>query len=74
MDDDDFTLDIDRLHDDLEQHYQGIMFNVSPAAMVELDKVERADPESLIEMALDNDVDLTNYLTRDDEPFTKRKR
>lgn len=74
MEDDDFTLDIDRLRDDLEQHYQGIMFNVSPAAMVELDKVERADPESLIEMALDNDVDLTNYLTRDDEPFTKRKR
>ena len=74
MDDDDITLDIDRLRDDLEQHYQGIMFNVSPAAMVELDKVERADPESLIEMALDNDVDLTNYLTRDDEPFTKRKR
>lgn len=74
MDNDDITLDIDRLRDDLEQHYQGIMFNVSPAAMVELDKVERANPETLVRMAIDNDIDLTNYLTDDDEPYTKRRR
>ncbi|MBQ3435541.1 MAG: hypothetical protein IJH13_00810 [Bacilli bacterium] len=74
MDNDDITLDIDRLRDDLEQHYQGIMFNVSPAAMVELDKVERANPETLVKMAIDNDIDLTNYLTDDDEPYIKRRR
>lgn len=74
MDNDDITLDIDRLRDDLEQHYQGIMFNVSPAAMVELDKVERANPETLVKIAIDNDIDLTNYLTDDDEPYTKRRR
>ena len=74
MDNDDITLDIDRLRNDLEQHYQGIMFNVSPAAMIELDKVERANPETLVRMAIDNDIDLTNYLTDEDEPYIKRRR
>ena len=55
-------LDILKLRQDLEDYFLGIMFNVSKAAVVELSRVENASVEELIQIALENDIDLNNYV------------
>ena len=54
-------IDIEELRKDLIDYYQGIMFNISPAALVEMTEVEYASPEKLIEIALRNNFNLDNY-------------
>lgn len=55
-------LDILKLRQDLEDYFLGIMFNVSKAAVVELSRIENASVEELIQIALENDIDLNNYV------------
>ena len=44
------NVDIDRLRQDIEDDLLGIMFNVSPAALVDLSEVENATDEEIIEI------------------------
>ncbi len=57
-------IDIDRLRQDLEDDCLGIMFNISPAAVMELSEIENATDEEIIEIARRNGYDLTRYLGR----------
>ena len=54
-------IDIDRVRQDLEDDFLGIMFNVSPAALVDLSKIENATDEEIIEIARRNGYDLERY-------------
>ena len=57
-------IDVDRLRQDLEDDCLGIMFNISPAAVMELSEIEKATDEEIIEIARHNGYDLTRYLGR----------
>ena len=57
-------IDIDRVRQDLEDDCLAIMFNVSPAALVELSEIENATDEEIIEIARRNGYDLTRYQGR----------
>lgn len=54
-------IDIEKIREDLIEYYQGIMFNISPAAIVEMTEVEHASPQKLIDIALRNNIDLSEY-------------
>ena len=54
-------IDIEKLREDLIDYYGTAMFNASPLAVMELTKVEKATPEELIQIALKNKIDLSNY-------------
>lgn len=57
-------IDIDRIRQDLEDDCLGIMFNVSPAALVDLSEIQNATDEEIIEIARRNGYDLTKYQGR----------
>lgn len=61
MDIDINKIDIDRLREDLLNHFYGLAFVVSPVALMDADEVEKATPEKLIEIALNNHFDLDKY-------------
>ena len=55
-------IDIKRLRKDLIDYYTSAMFIASPIAIMDLTKVEHADEEKLIKIAIDNKFDLRKYL------------
>ena len=57
-------IDIDKLRKDLIDHFTAAMFIVNPAAMMDLNRVENASDEELIQIAINNRFDITNYLKR----------
>lgn len=57
-------IDVDKLRQDLEDDAMGIMFNVSPAAVMELAQVENASDEEIINIAIRNGYDLSRYQGR----------
>ena len=57
-------MDVDKLRQDLEDDFLGIMFNVSPAAVMELSELDNATDEELIEIARRNGYDLSKYQGR----------
>jgi phage major head subunit gpT-like protein len=57
-------IDIDSLRQDLEDDALGIMFNVSPAAVMELSEIENATDDEIIEIAIRNGYDLSRYQGR----------
>lgn len=56
-------INIEKLKQDLIDYFGTAMFNASPLAMIELSKVENANDEELIEIALNNNFDLSKYQT-----------
>lgn len=54
-------IDGDKLRKDLVDYYGTAMFNASPLAMFELEKVQRASGNELIELALESGFDLSKY-------------
>jgi len=54
-------INILRLRKDLEDYYLGIMFNVSPAALVDLSKLDRLSDEEICELAIENGFNLDEY-------------
>lgn len=56
-------INIEKLKQDLIDYFGTAMFNASPLAMIELSKVENATDEELIEIALNNNFDLSKYQT-----------
>ena len=57
-------VDVDKLRQDLEDDALGIMFNVSPAAVIELSKIENLTDEEVIDIAIRNGYDLSKYQGR----------
>jgi hypothetical protein len=55
------VIDGDKLRRDLVDYFGTAMFNSSPMAMFELEKVQRAGGDELIQIALDNGFDLSEY-------------
>lgn len=62
-------IDIEKLRKDLIDYYGTAMFNASPLAIIELTKVENASPQELINIALKNNFDLTEYKTNNKKLF-----
>ena len=58
------NIDVEKLRQDLIDYYEGIMFNVSPAAMIELEKVKRATDEEIIAIASSIGFNLDNYTVK----------
>ena len=57
------NIDIDRLRKELIDYYGTAMGN-NPVAMIELSIVEKAKPEQLIYIAINNGFDLNDYLAQ----------
>ncbi len=57
-------INVDKLRQDLEDDALGIMFNVSPAAVMELSEIENATDEEIIEIAIRNGYDISRYQGR----------
>lgn len=55
------VIDGEKLRRDLADYFGTAMFNSSPMAMFELEKVRRAGGDELIRIALDNGFDLSEY-------------
>ncbi len=55
-------INIEKLRKDLIDYYTSAMFIASPIAIMDLTKVEKADAEFLVRIAIDNKFDLRNYL------------
>ena len=62
-------IDIEKLRKDLIDDYGTAIFNASPLAIIELTKVENASPQELINIALKNNFDLTEYETNNKKLF-----
>ncbi len=62
-------IDIEKLRKDLIDYYGTAMFNASPLAIIELTKIENASPQELINIALKNNFDLTEYETNNKKIF-----
>ena len=56
-------IDIERLRKDLLDYYGTALFTVSPLAIMELNKLERANPEELINLAINNNFNLNKYIS-----------
>jgi len=54
-------LDYEKLRQDLIDYFGTGMFNASPIAIIELSKVETASTQELIQIALKNNFDLSEY-------------
>ncbi len=53
-------IDIERLREDLINYFGTAMF-YNPVAMMDLEKVKRANTDKLIDIAIDNGFDLERY-------------
>ena len=58
-------IDIEKLRSDLIDYFMAIVFCVSPVAFMNISEVENASDEKLIEIALSNNFDLSNYVIID---------
>ena len=54
-------IDGNRLKADLIDYFGTAMFNSSPIAMIELERVQNAWGDELVEIALENGFDLRKY-------------
>ena len=56
-----YNIDFESLRKDLIDYYGTALFNASPYAIVELQKIGNATYEELIKIAKDNNFDLNKY-------------
>ena len=50
-----------KLRKDLKDYFIGVMYSLSPVALVDLSRVEKASDEELIQIAIDNKFELDKY-------------
>ncbi|MBR3161339.1 MAG: hypothetical protein IKF19_01250 [Bacilli bacterium] len=55
-------INIEKLRKDLIDYYTSAMFIASPIAILDLTKVEKANDEEIVTIAINNKFDLNNYL------------
>ena len=56
------NIDIKKLNEDLIDYFGTAMYNASPLAMIELVKIEKASNQEIIQIAIDNNFDLNEYV------------
>ena len=56
------NIDIKKLKEDLIDYFGTAMYNASPLAMIELVKIEKASNQEIIQIAIDNNFDLNEYV------------
>lgn len=54
-------IDIDKLREDLLDEFNAAYFAGFKVAIIDITRIENASPEQLIQIALDNNIDLSNY-------------
>ena len=54
-------IDIEKLRNDMEDYYGTAMFGGFPMAVIELNRIQRASNEDIIQMAIDQGIDLRKY-------------
>ena len=64
MDIDINLIDIEKLRNDLINHFYGLAYVVSPVAFMNVAEVEKATPEELVEIAINNGFSIENYLVK----------
>ena len=64
MDIDINDIDVETLRNDLINKFLGFAFMVSPVGFMDVAEVENATPEELVEIAINNGLDLENYLVK----------
>lgn len=57
-----YRIDTERLRRDMMDYYGTAMFSGFPMAVFDLSRIERASDEELIEIALNNGVELGEYV------------
>ena len=57
-------IDIEALRNDLINHFMGLAYVVSPIAFMNVAEVEKATPEELVEIAINNGFNIENYLVK----------
>lgn len=57
------NIDFEKLREDLKDYY-GTAMSFMPMAVIELSQVEKASNQKLIELALKNNFDLSDYETQ----------
>ncbi len=55
------NIDYDRLRNDLLNYFYSLAFTVNMAAVLESDRVKKASPNELINIALENGFNLEDY-------------
>ena len=58
-------IDVDKLREDLKEYFTGAYFCASPVALIDLTEVETATDEEIIQIAIRNKIDLSNYVVDD---------
>ena len=64
------TIDVDQLREDLINYFGTAMFSGNPMAMMELEEVKRASDYEVVKIAQKNNVDLRNYII-EPHPYTR---
>lgn len=59
-----YNIDFDLLRNDLLNYFYSLAFTVNMAAVLELDRVKKANNEELIIIAQENNFNLENYLIK----------
>ena len=54
-------IDVEKLRSDLRDYYITMMYNVSPIAMMDIERVNKASNEELVEIAINNGFNLDVY-------------
>lgn len=57
------NIDIEELRKDLEDYFGSAMFNAGEVAMIDLQEIEKASEEELINIAISNGFNLNDYKT-----------
>ncbi len=55
------TIDVDRLRKDLIEYF-GTAMSYNPVAMMDLIKIEKATDQEIINIALNNNINLNDYV------------
>lgn len=59
------NININELRNDLINYFGTAMVNVSSLAMIDLLKIENANDEELIKIAIENNFDLNEYIVNE---------
>lgn len=59
------NINVDELRNDLINYFGTAMVNVSSLAMIDLLKIENANDEELIKIAIENNFDLNEYIVNE---------
>lgn len=57
-----YNIDIEELRKELENYYAAVAFSGFGAAFMDMSDVMRADADTLVRMAQENNIDITKFI------------